>query len=114
MKKQEAAAGGKAGSKEAEVKQPRHNLNWTVHLVAACRKDELDRLEKLQGVPRCVAMYRWDSVQYNSVQNTHKLCKSTTGLESGPSLDEGIKFAICNIHTSAVCKSLQSASCKVI
>ena len=113
MKKQEAAAGGKAG-KEAEVKQPRHNLNWTVHLVAACRKDELDRLEKLQGVPRCVAMYRWDSVQYNSVQNTHKVCKSTRGLGSGPSLDEGIKFAICNMQTSALYKSLQSASCKVI
>lgn len=58
VKKQEAAA-AKAGSKEVEGKQPRHNLNWTVHLLAACRKDELDKLEKLQGVPRCVAIYRW-------------------------------------------------------
>ena len=54
-KKQE---GGKAGSKEEEGKAAKHNLNWTVHLLAACRKDELEKLEKWQGVPRCVAMYR--------------------------------------------------------
>lgn len=35
-----------------------HTLNWTVQLLANCRKDELEPLEKLQGVPRCVAMYR--------------------------------------------------------
>ena len=29
-----------------------------MHLLAACRKDELDKLEKLQGVSRCAAMYR--------------------------------------------------------
>lgn len=57
QKKQEAAS-AKGGSKEAEGKPPRHNLNWTAHLLAACRKDELDKLEKLHGVPRCVAMYR--------------------------------------------------------
>lgn len=55
MKQQETA---KAGGKEAEGKAGKHNLNWTVHLLAACRKDELEKLEKLQGVPRCVAMYR--------------------------------------------------------
>ncbi len=56
MKKQGAA---KAGSKEEEGKPARHNLNWTVHLLAACRKDELEKLEKWQGLPRCVAMYRY-------------------------------------------------------
>ena len=55
MKKQGA---GKAGKKEGEGKAARHNLDWTVHLLAACRKDELEKLEKLQAVPRCVAMYR--------------------------------------------------------
>ncbi|KAL0033067.1 hypothetical protein WJX79_000895 [Trebouxia sp. C0005] len=55
MKKQQAA---QAGKKEEDSKPARHNLNWTVQLLAACRKDELDKLEKWQGVPRCVAMYR--------------------------------------------------------
>lgn len=55
MKQQQAA---KAGKKEEDSKPARHNLNWTVQLLAACRKDELDKLEKWQGVPRCVAMYR--------------------------------------------------------
>jgi len=60
MKKQQAA---KAGKKEEDSKPARHNLNWTVQLLAACRKDELDKLEKWQGVPRCVAMYRCDPCQ---------------------------------------------------
>ncbi len=55
MKKQQAA---QAGKKKEDSKPARHNLNWTVQLLAACRKDELDKLEKWQGVPRCVAMYR--------------------------------------------------------
>ena len=55
MKKQDAA---KAGKKEEDSKPAKHNLNWTVQLLAACRKDELEKLEKLQGVPRCVAVYR--------------------------------------------------------
>ncbi|KAL0054463.1 hypothetical protein WJX82_009210 [Trebouxia sp. C0006] len=55
MKQQQAA---KAGKKEEDSKAARHNLNWTVQLLAACRKDELEKLEKWQGVPRCVAMYR--------------------------------------------------------
>ena len=55
MKKQDAA---RAGSKEEEAKPARHNLNWTVQLLAACRKDDIDKLERWQGVPRCVAMYR--------------------------------------------------------
>lgn len=80
QKKQEAAS-AKAGSKEAEGKAPRHNLNWTVHLLAACRKDELDKLEKLQGVPRCVAMYRLAPYSTHSVHvaemksgNVHMTC----------------------------------------
>ena len=55
IKKQAAA---KAGGKEEEGQAAKHNLNWTVQLLAACRKDELEKLEKWQGVPRCVAMYR--------------------------------------------------------
>ena len=50
---------GKEGQEGSEGGAPaRHTLNWTVQLLANCRKDELEPLEKLQGVPRCVAVYR--------------------------------------------------------
>ena len=55
MKKQAAA---KAGGKKEDGQPARHDLNWTVQLLAACRKDELEKLEKWQGGPPCVAMYR--------------------------------------------------------
>ena len=55
MKKQDAA---RAGGKEEEARPTRHNLNWTVQLLAACRKDDIDKLERWQGLPRCIAMYR--------------------------------------------------------
>ena len=38
---------------------PRNHLHWTVQLLAACRKEDMDRLAKLKGKARCTAFYRW-------------------------------------------------------
>lgn len=52
-------AGGKEGAEGPEGGPgPKHNLNWTVHLLANCTKDEVEQLEKAHGVQRCVAIYR--------------------------------------------------------
>lgn len=51
--------GGKDAAEGAEGgPAKKHYLNWTVHLLANCAKDDLEHLEKAQGVQRCVAVYR--------------------------------------------------------
>ena len=47
-------------AKPAEGQAPlRNHLHWTVQLLAACRKEDMDRLAKLKGKARCTAFYRW-------------------------------------------------------
>lgn len=48
----EGPGGGEGGA------APKHILHWTVHLLANCTKDDIEQLEKLHGVQRCVAFYR--------------------------------------------------------